>query len=496
MVQQFLGFHGFSFDERRSPASRDLARASRRVTAELRQMTERYFGFPALVLEPGVRTGMPILYDNPKEVGADRIANAVGAYDLYGGPSIVVDFGTATTIEAVSAKGEYLGGAIFPGVEISMDALFGRAAGLRRVELVEPKHVIGKSTAESIQSGMIYGFSAQVDGLVDRFVAELGPCEVIATGGLAELIIPHSRTVQHYEPWLTLSVCGSSSNGTADGRDGRCRRARGSPRSRRSAPAATTRTRSASTAPTRSARCASTGTTRIETGTSTDDVVRVAGRVLLKRDQGKLVFAKLRDGTGELQLFVSQGELGDDAFARFGDEVDRGDWVGVEGTVMKTKLGELSVNVSSFQLLVEGAAAAAREVARPLRHRHALPPALRRPHRQRRGAPRVRRPVRRGRARCGRFLAERGFIEVETPVLHPIAGGATARPFIDASQRARRRALPAHRARALPEAAHRRRLRPACSSSRACSATRACRPGTIPSSRCSSSTRRSPTTPT
>jgi len=151
-----------------------------------------------------VRTGMPILYDNPKEVGADRIANAVGAYDLYGGPSIVVDFGTATTIEAVSDKGEYLGGAIFPGVEISMDALFGRAAGLRRVELVEPKHVIGKSSAESIQSGMIYGFSAQVDGLVDRFVAELGECEVIATGGLAEPIIPHSRTVQHYEPWLTL----------------------------------------------------------------------------------------------------------------------------------------------------------------------------------------------------------------------------------------------------------------------------------------------------
>ena len=100
-------------------------------------MTERYFGFPALVLEPGVRTGMPILYDNPKEVGADRIANAVGAYDLYGGPTIVVDFGTATTIEAISAKGEYLGGAIFPGVEISMDALFGRAAGLRRVELAD-----------------------------------------------------------------------------------------------------------------------------------------------------------------------------------------------------------------------------------------------------------------------------------------------------------------------------------------------------------------------
>jgi type III pantothenate kinase len=227
MVQQFLGFHGFSFalpnvesptidvlagselaetpaTDARSITGVAICSGVPRVTAELRQMTERYFGFPALVLEPGVRTGMPILYDNPKEVGADRIANAVGAYELYGGPTIIVDFGTATTIEAVSAAGEYLGGAIFPGVEIAMDALFGRAAGLRRVELQPPKHVIGKSTAESIQSGTIYGFSAQVDGLVDRFTAELGECTVISTGGLADLISPYARTVQHYEPWLTL----------------------------------------------------------------------------------------------------------------------------------------------------------------------------------------------------------------------------------------------------------------------------------------------------
>ena len=112
---------------------------------------------------------MPILYDNPKDVGADRIADAVGAYDLYGGPTIVVDFGTANTVDAISAKGEYLGGAIFPGIEISMDALFGRAAALRRVELVPPKNVIGKSTVESIQSGVIYGFSGQIDAIVDRF---------------------------------------------------------------------------------------------------------------------------------------------------------------------------------------------------------------------------------------------------------------------------------------------------------------------------------------
>lgn len=203
MVNQFLGFHGSSFEEAHITGVA-ISSVVPRVTAALRDMTERYFGFPPLVIEPGVRTGMPILYDNPKEVGADRIANAVGAYDLYGGPTIVVDFGTATTIEAISEKGEYLGGAIFPGVEISMDALFGRAAGLRRVELIPPKHVIGKSTVESIQAGAVYGFSGQVDALVERFQAELGECEVVATGGLAELIMPYSRTMEHHEPWLTL----------------------------------------------------------------------------------------------------------------------------------------------------------------------------------------------------------------------------------------------------------------------------------------------------
>jgi len=167
-------------------------------------MTERYFGFAPLVLEPGVRTGMPILYDNPKEVGADRIANAVAAYDMYGGPTVVVDFGTATTIEAVSEAGEYLGGAVFPGVEISMDALFGRTSRLQRVELAAPKNVIGKSTVESIQSGAVYGFAGQVDAIVDRFVAEIGPSTVVATGGLAPLLTPFCRTVEHVDPWLTL----------------------------------------------------------------------------------------------------------------------------------------------------------------------------------------------------------------------------------------------------------------------------------------------------
>ena len=204
MIQQFLGYQGYSFQDGINGVA--ITSGVARATSALRHMTERYFGFSALVVEPGVKTGMPILYDNPREVGPDRIVDAVAAFELYGGPAIVVDFGTATTVEAISAKGEYLGGAIFPGVEISLDALFERAAGLRRVELAAPKHVIGKSTVESIQSGAIYGFAAEVDGLVDRFAAELGECTVVATGGLAVMILPYARTVQHYEPWLTL--CG------------------------------------------------------------------------------------------------------------------------------------------------------------------------------------------------------------------------------------------------------------------------------------------------
>jgi type III pantothenate kinase len=174
------------------------------VTSALRQMAERWFDVPCVVLGPGVRSGMPILYDNPKEVGADRVANAIGAYDLYGGPCIVVDLGTATTFDAISAAGEYLGGAIAPGVAISMDALFHHAAALRRVELVEPRSVIGKSTVESIQSGLLYGFAGQVDGLCARIEAELGPCTVVATGGLSEVIAPYARSIDYREPWLTL----------------------------------------------------------------------------------------------------------------------------------------------------------------------------------------------------------------------------------------------------------------------------------------------------
>ena len=174
------------------------------LNASLIEASEHYFNCPPLMVGPGMKSGLKILYENPKEVGADRIANAVAAYELYGGPSIVVDFGTATTLDAVSPRGEYLGGAIIPGIEVSMDALFGRAAGLRKVELVPPRNVIGKSTVESIQSGAIYGFTGQVDHLVRCFIHELGDSTVVATGGLASLIAPLSTTIQHQEPWLTL----------------------------------------------------------------------------------------------------------------------------------------------------------------------------------------------------------------------------------------------------------------------------------------------------
>ncbi|MBA2624315.1 MAG: type III pantothenate kinase [Acidimicrobiia bacterium] len=203
LVQEFLGFHGYRFEDDVHGLS--VSSGVPRVTAALRDMARRYFGTaPLVVIEPGVRTGMPILYENPREVGADRIANAVGALERHKPPMVVVDFGTATTFDAISAKGEYLGGAIVPGVEISLDALYARAARLFRVELSEPRAVIGRTTSESIQSGAIYGYSALVDGLVRRMEDELGPSTVIATGGLAGVIGPLCATIQHLEPELTL----------------------------------------------------------------------------------------------------------------------------------------------------------------------------------------------------------------------------------------------------------------------------------------------------
>jgi type III pantothenate kinase len=176
------------------------------VLREMRTMLARYYdGVPTVIVEPGTKTGVPVLTDHPKEVGADRIVNTLAAHHLFGGPSIVVDFGTSTNLDVVSERGEFLGGALAAGIEISIDALAARAAQLRRVELVRPRSVIGKNTVESLQSGALYGFAGQVDGLVRRIVKETGPVTaVIATGGLAPIVVPESETVTNYEPELTL----------------------------------------------------------------------------------------------------------------------------------------------------------------------------------------------------------------------------------------------------------------------------------------------------
>ncbi len=177
---------------------------------ELRTMINTYFSeIPTTIVEPGTKTGVQLLVDNPKEIGADRIVNTLAAHTLYGGPAIVVDFGTSTNLDVVSPKGEFLGGALAPGIEISVDALASRAAQLRKVELIRPKSVIGKNTVEALQSGTIFGFAGQVDGLVDRITAELASDyneapTVIATGGLAPLIIGAAETIDEYEPDLTL----------------------------------------------------------------------------------------------------------------------------------------------------------------------------------------------------------------------------------------------------------------------------------------------------
>jgi len=175
------------------------------LVREYELVAERYGGVALLVVGPGIKTGIAIRMDDPREVGPDRIANALAAKERYGAPSIVVDFGTSTNFDAVSAAGEYVGGVLAPGIEISMDALFSRAARLLRVDFAEPASVIGKSTVAALQSGLVYGFAGQVDGIVERMREELeGPAPAIATGGLADLIAPHARTIELVDPFLTL----------------------------------------------------------------------------------------------------------------------------------------------------------------------------------------------------------------------------------------------------------------------------------------------------
>ncbi|AKX92975.1 type III pantothenate kinase [Neomoorella thermoacetica] len=175
------------------------------LTQVLTEMITKQLGHQPLVIGPGVKTGMPIRFENPREVGADRIVNGVAVYELYGGPAIVVDFGTATTFDAISEKGEYLGGAIAPGIGIATDALFARAAKLPRVELVRPPRLIGKNTVACMQAGIMYGFIGQVEGIITRMQAEMGgKAIVVATGGLAGLIGPEVNCIDRVDPMLTL----------------------------------------------------------------------------------------------------------------------------------------------------------------------------------------------------------------------------------------------------------------------------------------------------
>jgi type III pantothenate kinase len=165
----------------------------------------KLFGSEPLVVGPGVRTGMPIRYENPREVGADRIVNSVAALELVGAPVIAVDFGTATTFDCVSGSGEYLGGAIFPGIHVAMEALFARTSMLHRVEIARPKSVIGRTTTTSIQSGLLFGYAGMVDAMVERIREELGAAaRVIATGGLAQRVAAETRSIERVEPFLTL----------------------------------------------------------------------------------------------------------------------------------------------------------------------------------------------------------------------------------------------------------------------------------------------------
>jgi type III pantothenate kinase len=176
------------------------------LDATLRRVTETYFNVKPLFIEPGVKTGLPVLTDNPSEAGADRIVNCVAAFDLFGGPTIVIDMGTATTFDVVSAKGEFIGGAIAPGIGISADALFSRAARLTRVEIKKPAKIIGTSTTDNIQIGLYYGSIGLVDGILERMIAELGPStKTVATGGLARLIAADSKYIQHVDENLTLN---------------------------------------------------------------------------------------------------------------------------------------------------------------------------------------------------------------------------------------------------------------------------------------------------
>jgi type III pantothenate kinase len=201
-LRSLLDMHGL---EAKSVHASILACVVPSLTEPMMRLVRTAFGHEAIVVGPGIRTGMAILIENPREVGADRIADAVAGYEKAKGGVVVVDFGTSTNFDVVTPKGEYLGGVLAPGLQISADALFTRAAKLPRVEIAKPPKVVGRNTVHAMQSGIVYGYVGLVDGLVERILAELGfPCAVIATGGLAPLIAPLSKTIGEVDDMLTL----------------------------------------------------------------------------------------------------------------------------------------------------------------------------------------------------------------------------------------------------------------------------------------------------
>ncbi|NBD12090.1 MULTISPECIES: type III pantothenate kinase [Corallococcus] len=202
LVRQLFGWSGIDANQVKAVVVSSVVPP---LQFSLEKMSERYFKTRPMFVGPGVKTGMPILYDNPREVGADRIVNAVAAYEKHHRGLIVVDFGTATTLDAVTPKGEYLGGAICPGVNISMEALFQNASKLPRVEFARPPHVVGRNTVHSMQSGLVHGYVSMVDGLCARMEAEMGfSAKVVATGGLAPLVASESKAIQEVDEFLTL----------------------------------------------------------------------------------------------------------------------------------------------------------------------------------------------------------------------------------------------------------------------------------------------------
>ena len=487
-------------------------------------MFARYYrDVPAVIVEPGVRTGVPILIDNPKEVGADRVMNTLAAFHLFGGPAIVVDFGTSTNFDVVSPRGEFLGGALAPGIELSLDALAARGAQLRKVELARPRSVIGKSTVEALQSGMLYGVAGQVDGLVRRITRELGPpgtkVAVIATGGLAPLVLRESETLQHHEPDLTLIGLRL----VFEKNDGASRVSESAALS--PDPAATPAVRPAQPQTSdlpeqmrvrraKAERLRAQGrdpyppgypqddlarrrferrTRTCRRARATGDLVGVTGRVMLNRIAGKLCFATLQEGGVQVQVMLSQDRVGADRLADWKADVDLGDQVGVTGEVVTTRRGELSVLADSWAITAKS--------LRPLPDKHkglADPEARvrqryldldRQPGRpadaagaQRRGlvvAHLAARPrVRRGRDPDAAAAARR-----------------RGRPAVrDPHERPRPRSLPSDSPGALPQAARRRRAWTRCSSSTAISGMRALTPRTIRSSRCWRPTRPTATT--